>query len=155
MTQAPASACAPDLAPDSYVLLGLATCYWRQEGETVAVAVVEPVPSAYLETLLQGISTAYRQIWGTTLAQALALDPALVEASEMPSPAQRCADFEERVFAAARTYQNRPATAQLVPVGTVRTDLNYSTEKPRILNPKNKVSRSENVKQHKYTHEML
>ncbi len=159
MTPAHPAPSASDLAPDSYVLLGLATCYWRQEGETQAVPVVEPVPSAYLETLLQGIPTAYRQVWGTTVAQALALDPALVtvvgESSEVLAPPQHCADFEQRVLAAARTYHQRPATAQLIPVGTVRSDLNYSTEKLRILNPKNKVSRSDNVKQHKYTHEVL
>jgi len=155
MTQAPAYPSAPDLTPDSYVLLGLATCYRRQEGETEAVEVVEPVPSAYVETLLQGIPTSYRQVWGTTLAQALAFDPSQLNENELPVPPQHCADFEQRVFAAARTYQHRPTATQLIPVGTVRTDLNYSTEKPRILNPKNKVSRSDNVKQHKYTHEVL
>ncbi|HIK44652.1 MAG TPA: hypothetical protein IGR64_07150 [Leptolyngbyaceae cyanobacterium M65_K2018_010] len=146
------------LAPDSYVLLGWATCYLQREGEMEALGVIEPVPSAYLETLLQGIPTAYRQVWGTTVEQALTMDLGqwvlAEEQADQPLP-QRCADFEQRVLAAARTYQSRPATAEVIPVGTVRADLNYSTDKKRILNPKNKVSRTDNVKQHKYTHQVL
>lgn len=143
-----------DLAPHSYVLLGVATCYLRQEGETLALEVVEPIPSAYSETLLQGTPTAYRQIWGTTLEAALAFDPATLSLED-GAKAQRCADFEQRTLAAARTYHHRPQAATAVPVGTSRQDLNYSTAHKRILNPKNKVSRTDNVKQHKYTHEVL
>jgi hypothetical protein len=143
-----------DLAPHSYVLMGVATCYVRQEGETLAVEVVEPIPSAYSETLIQGAPTAYRQIWGSTLEAALAFDPASLTLDD-GAKAQRCADFEQRTQAAARTYQNRPQAAAAVPVGTCRQDLNYSTAHKRILNPKNKVSRNDNVKQHKYTHEVL
>ena len=143
-----------DLAPNSYVLMGVATCYLRQEGETLAVEVVEPIPSAYLETLIQGTPTAYRQVWGTTLEAALAFDPATLSLED-GAKAQRCADFEPRIMAAARTYQSRPQSAAIIPVGTRRQDLNYSTTHKRILNPKNKVSRTDNVKQHKYTHEVL
>ena len=143
-----------DLAPDSYVLLGVATCYLRQEGETVAVDVVEPIPSAYLETLIQGTPTAYHQVWGTTLAAALALDVATLTPKDN-TPIHRCADFESRVLAAARTYRSRPQATTMIPVGTHRQDLNYSTAHKRILNPKNKVSKADNVKQHKYTHEVL
>ncbi|NJL44709.1 MAG: hypothetical protein HC922_01085 [Leptolyngbyaceae cyanobacterium SM2_3_12] len=145
-----------DLPIDSYLVMGLATCYVRQEGETQEVYLLEPVPSAYLESLLQGIPTSYRAIWGTTLAQAGDL------AGRYPRPgadqlaqAIPCADFEQRAAAAARTYQSRPAAADLVPVGTGRCDINYSTEKKRILNGKTAVSAADNVKQHKYTHEVL
>lgn len=143
-----------DLAPDSYVLMGVATCYLRQDGETLAVEVVEPVPSAYAETLLQGTPTAYRQIWGTNLTTALALDPATLTLDGVDN-IQRCPDFDQRVVATARTYQNRPHLATTIPVGTHRQDLNYSLTHKRILNPKNRVSRTDNVKQHKYTHEVL
>lgn len=143
-----------DLAPDSYVVLGVATCYLRQEGETLALEVMEPIPSAYLETLLQGTPTAYRHIWGTTLAAAFDCDPATL-ASPEETPVQRCADFEQRMLAAARTYQNRPQSTTALPIGTHYQDLNYSTTHKRILNPKNKVSKADNVKQHKYTHEVL
>ena len=154
MSQVLTQFAATDLAPDSYVLMGLATCYLRQEGETLEVSVVEPIPSAYLETLLQGTPTAYRQIWGMTLTAALAFDPKSLTVPGESVP-QRCADFEERVLATARTYHSRPTATELIPVGTTRTDLNYSTAQKRILNPKNKVSKADNVKQHKYTHEVL
>lgn len=143
-----------DLTSESYVLMGVATCYLRQDGETLAVEVVEPVPSAYADTLLQGTPTAYRQIWGIGLADALTLDPAHLSLDGVAN-IQRCADFEERVVATARTHQGRPHIAVAIPVGTHRQDLNYSTTHKRILNPKNKVSRADNVKQHKYTHEVL
>lgn len=143
-----------DLAPQSYVLMGVATCYMRQEGETLALEIIEPIPSAYLETLVQGTPTAYRQIWGSTLEAALAFDPASL-VLDNGAKAQPCADFEQRVVAAARTYLSRPQAAATIPVGTRRQDLNYSTAHKRILNPKNRVSRADNVKQHKYTHEVL
>ncbi|QQE63803.1 hypothetical protein GFS31_04730 [Leptolyngbya sp. BL0902] len=143
-----------DLAPDSYVVMGVATCYLRQEGETLALEVMEPIPSAYLETLLQGTPTAYRHIWGTHLEAALACDPTTLTPTEGPA-VQRCADFEQRLVAAARTYQSRPQATTDLPIGTHRQDLNYSTAHKRILNPKNKVSKADNVKQHKYTHEVL
>ncbi|MEB3290843.1 MAG: hypothetical protein VKI82_13075 [Leptolyngbya sp.] len=154
MTAVMSSVPSTDLAPDSYVLMGVATCYLRQEGETLAVDVVEPIPSAYLETLVQGTPTAYYQVWGTTLAAALDLDVATLT-PKGDTPIHRCADFEARVIAATRTYQSRPQATTIIPVGTHRQDLNYSTAHKRILNPKNRVSKADNVKQHKYTHEVL
>ena len=139
------------LPADSYVVVGLATCFLRPEGDTLELQVLEPIPSAYLESVLQGVPTSYSALCGTTLAAALALDlPDLATATAQP-----CADFEERLEAAARTYQSRPAAANLVPVGTHRRDLNYSTEKKRVLNSQRKISKNDNVKQHKYTHEVL
>lgn len=143
-----------EVSLDSYVMLGLATCYLRQEGETHALYVLEPIPSAYLNSLLQGVATSYRRIWATTLGEALAADPASFVVADH-SPVQRCADFEERLKATARTYQSRPEATAAIPLGTSADTLNYSTEKKRILNAKNKVSRTDNVKQHKYTHEVL
>jgi len=153
MTVAP-TVHATEIPLDSYVILGLATCYLRQEGETEAVYVLEPIPSAYLNSLLQGVATSYRRIWATTLGEALAADPASFALADH-SPVQRCTDFEERLQATARTYQSRPEATATIPLGTSRDIPNYSTEKKRILNAKNKVSRTDNVKQHKYTHEVL
>jgi hypothetical protein len=59
------------------------------------------------------------------------------------------------LLAAARTYQSRPEAANLVPLGTVHRELNYSIEKKRVLNSQRKISKNDNVKQHKYTHEVL
>ncbi len=151
MVQTAPQPSANTLPDDSYLVVGLATCYLRHEGETVELQVLEPIPSAYLQSVLQGVPTSYSAICGTTIAQALALDLPEIAAD----PAQPCADFEERVQAAARTFQSRPEAVNLVPVGTLRRDLNYSTEKKRVLNSQRKISKNDNVKQHKYTHEVL
>ncbi len=151
MVQTAPTVPADTLPADSYVVVGLATCYLRQEGETVELKVLEPIPSAYLHSVLQGVPTSYSVICGTTLAQALALDMPEITAA----PAQPCADFEERLQATARTYQSQPEAVNLVPVGTLHRELNYSTEKKRVLNSQRKISKNDNVKQHKYTHEVL
>ncbi|HSM82769.1 MAG TPA: hypothetical protein VLS96_13850 [Nodosilinea sp.] len=151
MVQTAPQPTANTLPDDSYLVVGLATCYLRQEGETLELQVLEPIPSAYLQSVLQGVPTSYSAICGTTLAQAIALDLPEIAAA----PAQPCADYEERALAAARTYQSRPEAVNLVPTGTLKRDLNYSTEKKRVLNSQRKISKNDNVKQHKYTHEVL
>lgn len=151
MVQSAPQTPASTLPADSYVVVGLATCYLRHEGETLEIQVLEPIPSSYLQSVLQGIPTSYTAICGATLAQAQALDLPEIAAD----PAQPCADFEERLQATARTYQSRPEAINLVPVGTVKRDLNHSTERKRVLNSQRKISKNDNVKQHKYTHEVL
>ena len=151
MVQTAPQPSANTLPGDSYLVVGLATCYLRHEGETIELQVLEPIPSAYLQSVLQGVPTSYTAICGTTIDQALALDLPEIAAD----PAQPCADFEERVQAAARTFQSRPEAIDLVPRGTLNRDLNYSTEKKRVLNSQRKISKNDNVKQHKYTHEVL
>lgn len=140
-----------NLPADSYVVIGRATCYLRQEGEVVELQILEPIPSSYLQSVLQGVPTSYSAICGTTMAQALAMDLGEISAA----PAQPCADYEERILAAARTYQSRPEAVGLVPTGTVHRELNYTTEKKRVLNSQRRISKNDNVKQHKYTHEIL
>jgi len=142
------------LPADSYVALGLATCYRQQDGETEEIQVFEPVPSAYLEAVFKGVATSYSAICGTTLGQALALDVSGFSTDKV-AVAQPCLDFEERLLAAARTYQTRPQAINLLPLGTLRDDINFSVEKKRVLNGQRKVSLADNVKQHKYTHEVL
>jgi hypothetical protein len=145
----------PDsLSSNSYVALGLATCYRQQDGETEEIQVLEPVPSAYLEAVFKGVATSYRAICGTTLEQAQNLTVTGLP-PEQVAVAQPCTDFEARLLAAARTYQTRPQAMELVPLGTSRDDVNFSVEKKRVLNGQRKVSLADNVKQHKYTHEVL
>jgi hypothetical protein len=144
----------PDLLADSYVVLGLATCYLLQDGETIEVKIVEPIPSAYLETILKGIATSYSMVWSTTLEQALTKNFPPISAAEGQA-SQPCGDFEERLYAAARSFINRPQAKALIPSDHPFVELNYSTEKKRILNTRNKVSRSDNVKQHQHTHKIL
>lgn len=154
MAYAPAQSTPNDLASDDYVVLGLATCFLRQDGETTEIQVVEPIPSAYLETVLKGITTSYSVLWNTTLAAAMA-SPTAGLTPEQQAKAQPCEDFPVRLEAAARSYINRPQSRQLIPAGVPFTEVNYSIEKKRVLNTKNKISKSDNVKQHKYTHQVL
>jgi hypothetical protein len=148
------SSSALPLSADSYVAMAVATCYLRQDGEVNEIILIEPVPSAHLETVMNGIATSYKLLWGTTLGAALQGDIPASVVDQVPG-AQLCADFPQRVEAAARTYQSRPEAQALIAQGTIYSDVNYSTEKKRILNNQRKISKQDNVKQHKYTHEIL
>lgn len=145
---------APDLNADSYVVIGVATCFVRDDGDLHEVTVAEPVPSAYLEAVFKGVPTSYTQLYGTTLGTALPEgQPTVIP--EAPAATQLCNNFEARILAAARTYVSRPAAQELVPPGSCRSDINHSTAKKRILNLENVVTADDNVKQHEYTHKVL
>jgi hypothetical protein len=145
---------APDLNADSYVVIGVATCFVRDDGDLHEVTVAEPVPSAYLEAVFKGVPTSYTHLYGTTLGMALPEgQPTVIP--EAPDETQLCNNFEARILAAARTYISRPTAQELVPPGTSRSDINHSTAKKRILNLENVVTADDNVKQHEYTHKVL
>lgn len=143
---------APELTADSYVVVGVATCFRRTEDELESIKVLEPIPSAYLESLLQGIPTSYEVIMATTLSE-LEGDNSISQFGI--ADIHLCDNYRDRLIAAARTYQGRPATQALIASGTQRTDLNYSTDKKRVLNVKNVVKAEDNVRQHAYTHKKL
>jgi hypothetical protein len=145
---------APDVSTDSYLVVGLATCFLKQEGEVHEVQVIEPIPSAALEAILKGIPTSYSLACGTTLGKLL-IDASLQHPAEFPAEAQFCDDFAERAIAAARTYQSRQEAQSHIPLGTTRNDFNYSTERKRVLNQTRLVRREDDVKQHEYTHKVL
>lgn len=145
---------APDLAAEDYLLLGLATCFIKADGEVFEVKVVEPIPSAALEALLKGIPTSYQLAVATPLGTILAeAEPQLLP--EFPADAQFCDEFAFRALAAARTYKSRPEAQVHIPLGTSKTDFNYSTERKRVLNSDRIVKVEDNVKQHAYTHQVL
>jgi hypothetical protein len=145
---------APDLSTDDYVVVGLATCFLKQEGEVLEVKVAEPIPSAALESLVTGIATSYEWAIATTLGHILA-----DSAPQLPEPfaagTQPCEEFVDRAIAAARTYKARPTAQSYIPIGTTKTDFNYSTERKRVLNAKRSIRKEDNVKQHEYTHKVL
>lgn len=145
---------APDLAQEDYCILGVATCFIREEGEVLQVKVVEPIPSAALEAILKGIPTSYELACATTLGEIFNQDTVQLPA-EFPSAVQLCDRFNERVAAATRTYKSRPEAKQHIPLGTSKHDFNYSLEKKRVLNITNVVSTEDNVKQHAHTHKVL
>lgn len=145
---------APDVSTDSYLVVGLATCFLKEDGEVHEVKVIEPIPSAALEAVLKGIPTSYSSACGTTLGE-LFTSETPQKPSAFPSEAQFCDEFPARAIAAARTYQSRQEAQSHIPLGTTRNDFNYSTERKRVLNQTRVVRKEDDVKQHEYTHKVL
>lgn len=145
---------APDLSAESYLVMGLATCFLKQEGKLHPVKLIEPIPSAALEAILKGIPTSYEMAIATTLGTVLQGETPQPPA-EFPVETQFCDDFAERAIATARSYKNRPVAQEHLPLGELRQDLNFSTERKRTLNSDRIVSAEDNVKQHAYTHQVL
>ncbi|MBE9040330.1 hypothetical protein IQ235_05930 [Oscillatoriales cyanobacterium LEGE 11467] len=154
MTTATSYPNAPDLNADNYVVVGLATCFIREEGETVAVQILEPIPSAALETILKKIPTSYEIAYSTTLGEIVTGDEPQ-RPSVFPATAQFCDEFADRAFSAARTYKSRPEAQEHIPLGTTCDDFNHSVERKRVLNSENIVTAEDNVKQHSHTHQVL
>ena len=145
---------AADISADDYLVLGLATCFFKEDGQVHQVPIIEPIPSAALEALLKGIPTSYQFACATTWGALLDGDK-LQKPAEFPPEAELCDDFTERAIAAIRTYKRRPVAQSHIPLGTTHRDLNYSTERKRILNSQWVVKTEDNVKQHEYTHKVL
>ena len=154
MTTATTFPNAPDVSADDYLIVGLSTCYIKEDGEVKELTIAEPIPSAYLEAIFKGVPTSYKSVHATTLGAVVrAGQPQMIEAAA--PEAQFCQDFVTRAFSATRTYLSRPTAQELVPAGQSRTDLNYSTERKRVLNAENIVRTEDNVKQHSHTHKVL
>lgn len=143
-----------DLSTNDYVVVGLATCFIKEEGEVHQVKVAEPIPSAALEAILKGIPTSYELACATTLGAVLVEGEPQMLAS-FPAEAQFCDEFANRAIAAARTYKTRPVATEHIPQGTTRQDFNFSLERKRILNSERIIKNEDNVKQHAYTHQVL
>jgi len=154
MTTSALLANAPDLSISDYVVLGLATCFIREDTDIHPVKVVEPIPSAALEAILKGIATSYEFAYATTLEGLLSVDTVTLP-EVFPAESQLCDDFDNRLLAAARTYRSHPASAAHIAVGTTYREFNYSAERKRLLNSERIVKTEDNVKQHEYTHKNL
>lgn len=145
---------ASDISTNDYCVFGLATCFFREEGEVHEVKIIEPIPSASLEAILQGIPTSYELALAKTLREFLD-EEKIVIPTDFPDEAQLCDRFAERAIAATRTYRSRPEATKHIELGTVKQDFNYSLERKRILNAENIVRTEDNVKQHSHTHKVL
>jgi hypothetical protein len=145
---------APDLTADDYLVIGLATCFFRDDDGVHEIKVVEPIPSSALEALVKGIPTSYELACGITIGTLLSGDTPQIPAG-FPDNYQLGNDFTYRAIAAARTYKRRPEAQSIIPVGTSYTKFNYSTERKRVLNADRVVTKDDNVKQHAYTHQKL
>lgn len=141
-------------AAEDYVVVGLATCFVKQEGKLQPIKVIEPIPSAALEAILKGIPTSYEAAMGTTYGAVLA-DETPQRPANFPAEGQFCDEFVERLRATARSYASRPVATEHIPVGELKTDFNFSTERKRMLNAERVVSTEDNVKQHSHTHKVL
>jgi hypothetical protein len=145
---------APDVSVDDYLVIGLATCFIKEEGEVHEVQIIEPIPSAALEAIVKGIPTSYQLACGTTLGAVLT-DNTPQKPAGFPDSAQFGDEFAQRAIAAARTYKRREIAKSHIPQGTTRDDFKYSTERKRVLNAKRVVTKQDNVKQHAHTHKVL
>lgn len=145
---------APDVSADDYLVIGLATCFLKEEGEVHEVQVLEPIPSAALEAIVKGIPTSYQMACATTLGTVLAGDTPQ-RPDGFPASAQFSDEFVQRAIASARTYKRREVAQSHIPQGTTRDDFKYSTERKRVLNITRVVRKEDNVKQHSHTHKVL
>ena len=144
---------APDLRTDDYVVIGLAICFVREDGEIHQIEVIEPIPSAALGALLKGIPTSYKFAYATSLGEVM-VEGKLQIPPNFPESSQFADDFIERVFAAARTYKRNEAE-RLIPLGTIYHEFQFSTERKRVLNATRNVTKDDNIKQHSHTHKIL
>ena len=156
MTKTTLFAQAPDLSQEDYCVLGLATCFVREEGEVHQLQIIEPIPSAAIEAILKGIPTSYKIACSKTLGEIFSEDTVQIPTElTQDGEVSLCDRFAERVAAATRTYKSRPEAREHIPLGTTKQDFNYSLERKRVLNADHVVSTEDNVKQHSHTHKVL
>jgi len=146
---------ASEVSADDYLVIGLATCFIKEEGEVHEVQIIEPITSAALEAIVKGIPTSYQSASATTLGAVLTDDDTPQKPPGFPELAEFSDEFAQRAIAAARTYKRREVAKTHIPQGTTRDDFNYSTERKRVLNTKRVITKEDNVKQHAYTHKVL
>ncbi|WP_309739879.1 MULTISPECIES: hypothetical protein [unclassified Chamaesiphon] len=154
MTMITTIAEAPDLTADDYIVVGVATCFFRDDDGVHQVKVIEPIPSSALEALIKGIPTSYEIAAATTLGALIADELPQIPAS-FPTDCQLGSEFAYRCIASARTYKRRTEAQVHIPQGETYSSFNYSTERKRILNADRVVTKDDNVKQHAYTHQKL
>ena len=127
-----------------FVVLGLASCFVRQDNELLPTQVIEPIPSATLLTLLDGIPTSYCLLTPSSIEEATAAYQRGTFES-FPEDARFADNFMERLDAASRTYQSNPDAAKRL---TQPMPLANPTSQKRILNLSRSISDADNIKQH-------
>jgi hypothetical protein len=143
-----------DIHAEDYLLIGLATCFYKEDGEVYEIQVMEPIPSAALEAIMKGIPTSYKFATAIEFGSVMAGDELKIPVG-FPEDARFGDEFSLRAIAAARTYKARPQAQQHIPLGTSFHDFNYSVERKRVLNAARVVLKEDNVKQHSHTHKVL
>ncbi|GMH32745.1 hypothetical protein BSKO_00579 [Bryopsis sp. KO-2023] len=139
----------PTCDASTYLSLGLATCFEKtKEGKLAEKAVIEPVAAASLESLANGAATSFTAVTGVTLEDALQRNREILP--EEFSSGLFCEDYVFRCNAAARTWTRSHAQDNLmdiVPLGQVKSNFNFSVEHKRVLNFENVVDDDDNIKQ--------
>ena len=146
---------ASDVYTDDYCVFGLATCFFREDGEIHEVEILEPIPSAALEALIKDIPTSYKKAVAKSLGDIFTPEETIKIPAEFPQTTKLCEDFSQRVIAATRTYKRRSEATSHIPLGSMYDKFNFSTQKKRLLNMEHIVTTDDNVKQHAYTHQVL
>jgi phosphatidylinositol glycan class S len=155
----------PSLTADSYVAVGLATCFERDvdTGKLTERMVVEPISASSLECMANGARTSFRFAAGTTLGALMRGGGAGGNPGDaLPEEyrgAALCANWARRVEAAARTWQRPHAQDHLMDIAPLpaksqaggrpkaRGGFNFSLDDKRVLNSVNVVTDADNVKQ--------
>ncbi|MDX2270516.1 MAG: hypothetical protein NW237_01010 [Cyanobacteriota bacterium] len=145
-----------------YVVLGVATCFQRdEEGRLNPVLIAEPVPAAELDCLAQGIrSTSYQLLYATTYAEIVQDNQPILPQDVIPAEALPGENFVQRVQAATRTYRAKPQFRHIPLHESCTTEtgifrLKHQAEPRRVINAVYEVSDGDNVKQHPHTHQQL
>ena len=151
-----------DIQGLDYLVLGVATCFTRnEEGRLQQILVAEPVPAAELDCLHSASrTTSYQLLYATTYAELVRGDSPLLPQDIVPEGTLVCKDFVERAQAATRSYRAKPDFKHLAIGDIASTDSNtfplkFSSEPKRVLNVDYEPSDEDNVKQHAHTHVKL
>jgi len=134
---------------DVYCCVGLAHCFQKSdEGKLENLFVIEPLSASSLECMAAGARTSYKAVYGLSYAEASQRSREVLP--EAFAEGLFCDKWNVRLEAAARTWQRPHAQDNLmdiVPLGKVRSDFNFSLDDKRVLNFENIVNDDDNIKQ--------
>lgn len=143
------------LDANNYIALGLAKVFMMSEGSPTAKYLVEPLTAGTLETLQLGVPTSYCRVLATTCGQLfddLAAPSkirieSLTKLIEGFEGVQICESMIERAAAAARTFRRRPEATTFIAIDQTSEELNFNTDRKRIIDMHFEPSFDDNVKQ--------
>mmetsp|Transcript_19979 Transcript_19979/g.62839 ORF Transcript_19979/g.62839 Transcript_19979/m.62839 type:complete len:211 (+) Transcript_19979:36-668(+) len=145
------------LVAENYIALGLAKVFMLNGGGSpTAQYLVEPLTAATLETLQLGVPTSYCRVLALTCGDLFddVAEPSSVNLASLATltadyeDVKLCEDMIERATAAARTFRRRVEATQFIPVYQTSEDLNFNTDRKRIMDFHFEPSFDDNVKQH-------
>ncbi|EIE20162.1 hypothetical protein COCSUDRAFT_34056 [Coccomyxa subellipsoidea C-169] len=136
-------------APESFLVLGLAHCFEKDDnGKLVDRFVIEPISANSLECMATGAKTCFKEVKSVTFGDAMARDRSVLP--EEWASASFCDEYDFRCGACARTWSRPHAQDNLmdiVPLGRTKNNFNYNLDEKRVLNFENVVNDDDNIKQ--------